>query len=286
MYEEYFELKEKPFSTQPDPSFIYWARGHGMAYAMLEYSILNQASITVITGDIGCGKTTLIRHLLDELEDAVSVGLITNTMPGSGRILEWVLMSLGQPFESTSYVELYRRFHEFLIKEYARGSHTVLIVDEAQNFSIDELEELRMLSNINTDKELLFQLILTGQPQLRELLQHPSLTQFAQRVASDFHLHPLTSLEVQEYIDHRLFVAGAQNPLFSREACNMIFRASCGVPRVINILCDTALVYAYSSRLSMVEAHVVSQVLKDKNEFGVFAENKVPVEVVKLPKSK
>ena len=286
MYEEYFGLTEKPFSILPDPEFLYWAHGHGMAFAMLEYGILNQAGFTVITGEIGCGKTTLVRQLLRVIDDRVTVGLLSNTLAGPGLLLEWVLMSLDQPFENESYVELYRRFQDFLIDEFAQGRHTVIIVDEAQNLGAESLEELRMLSNINADKDQLLQIVLVGQPQLRELLQHPTLTQFAQRVSSDFHLAPLNPAEVTDYIDHRLAVAGAVKPLFSRRACDMIATESHGVPRTINILCDTALVYAFSSNAAAVNNRIVAKMLADKREYGVFSGNNVPQEVLKLAETK
>lgn len=283
MYEEYFGLSEKPFSILPDPDFLYWADGHSLAYSMLEYGILNQAGFTVITGEIGCGKTTLVRELLRHIDDRVTVGLLSNTMPGPGRLLEWVMMSLNQPFEGKSYVELYKRFQDFLIEEYGQGRHTVLVLDEAQNLSVEALEELRMLSNINADKDQLLQLILVGQPQLRDLLQHPSLTQFAQRVSSDFHLHPLDKEEVAEYIVHRITKVNSKKKVpFSAGAIEVIALVSRGVPRTINILCDTALVYAFSQGLPGVTKRVIEKVIEDKRKYGVFSGTTGPQEVLGL----
>ena len=273
MYEAFYGLAEKPFSILPDPEFLYWAPGHEMAYSMLEYGVVNQAGITVITGGIGCGKTTLVRQLLRDLDECVTVGLVANTIGGRGKLLNWVMMSLNQPFETRSYVALYQKFQEFLIEEYGRGRHVILIIDEAQNLTVDALEELRMLSNINADKDQLLQLILIGQPQLRDLLRQPRLVQFAQRVSADFHLKPLQSDEVAGYIDHRLALAGASRPIFSRLACELIGTASKGIPRTINILCDTSLVYGFSAGASTIGPDVVSQVLDDKRDYGVFAED-------------
>ena len=282
MYEEYFGLKEKPFSILPDPEFLYWSRQHDMAYTMLEYGVLNQAGFTVITGDIGCGKTTLARLLLQQFEDWVTVGLLSNVLADSGRLLEWVLMSFNQPFDNISDVALFQKFRNFLYEEYGKGRHTVLIIDEAQNLGPRALEELRMLSNFNADKDQLLQLILIGQPQLRELLQHPSLVQFAQRVSSDFHLKPLSPPEVDDYIDHRLKVAGAERSIFTRTASELVARESHGVPRSINILCDRALVYAYSTGIDQVTGAIVEQVVEDKQTSGVFARNVVPQEALRL----
>jgi general secretion pathway protein A len=283
MYEEYFGLTEKPFSILPDPDFLFWTQGHTMAYSMLEYGILNQAGFTVITGDIGCGKTTLVRELLRHLDERVTVGLVSNIMPGSGKLLEWVMMSLNQPLEGKSYVELYRQFQDLLVAEYGQGRHVVLILDEAQNLGVDELEELRMLSNINADKHQLLQLVLVGQPQLRELLQHPSLTQFAQRVSSDFHLYPLNPDEVADYIHHRMIKAGAKKSLFSPVAIEMIAHESHGIPRTINILCDTALVYAFSQGAPAVHKRMVAQVIDDKRQYGALAQRPTPKEALRLP---
>jgi general secretion pathway protein A len=270
VYEAFYNLTEKPFSIVPDPDFLYWAPGHEMAYSMLEYGILSQAGVTVITGGIGCGKTTLVRQLLRSLDDQVTVGLLTNTVGGRGKLLKWVMMALNQEFEGRSYVSLYQSFQRFLIDEYAKGRHVILLVDEAQNLGVESLEELRMLSNINSDKDQLLQLVLIGQPQLRDLLCQPKLVQFAQRVSADFHLKPLDHDQVAAYIDHRLALAGAKGPIFSRRACELIASASQGIPRTINILCDKSLVYGFSSGVSFIGPKTVAQVLEDKRTYGVF----------------
>ena len=280
MYETYYGLSEKPFSIVPDPDFLYWAPGHEMAYSMLEYGILNQAGVTVVTGGIGCGKTTLIRQLLRNLDEHVTVGLLTNTLGGRGKLLKWIMMALNQNFESRSYVALYDRFQKYLIDEYAHGHHVILIIDEAQNLGTESLEELRMLSNINSDKDQLLQLVLVGQPQLRDLLCQPKLIQFGQRVSADFHLKSLEPHEVAAYIDHRLTLAGARRPIFSRGACELIASASQGIPRTINILCDKALVYGFSAGALFIAPEIVVKVLDDKREFGVFSDTGTSAETI------
>ncbi len=270
MYEAYYSLTEKPFSILPDPEFIYWGRAHSMAFAMLEYGIMNHAGFTVITGEIGCGKTTLIRHLLNRLEKNITVGLVTNTPKNSNELLQWIMMALDQPINYPSYVELYQSFEKFIIGEYAQGRRTVLIIDEAQNLSVETMEELRMFSNLNADKSQLLQLVLVGQPELKNLLQRPELVQFAQRVSSDFHLRRLLHNEVVDYINHRLWVAGRQAPLFTEGACELIAKSSSGIPRIINILCDTALIYGFSWEAPEITREIVQDVIKDKSEFGIF----------------
>jgi len=269
MYEAFYGLREKPFSILPDPDLIYWGRNHLLAFAMLEFGVRNSAGFTVITGEIGSGKTTLLRYLLRQLDPkGVTVGLISNTPRGTEGLLQWVMMALKQPYEA-SYPVLFEQFHRFLRSEYSQGRRTLLIVDEAHNLGFDALEELRMLLNINADKDQFIQIILVGQPQLKDILRSPQLIQFAQRVSSDYHLRPLKPQEVAKYIDHRLAAVGARYRLFSDEACELIADASRGIPRTINIICDTALVYGFASDCQQIGPQLITQVLYDKMEFGV-----------------
>ena len=272
MYNAFFGLSERPFSLLPDPEFLYWAKPHTKAYTMLEYGIATHAPITVITGEIGSGKTTLVRKLLNEIPDDYSVGLISNAQGGRGELLHWVLMALGQEADSSrSYVQLFRQFQDFLIEEYACGRRTALIFDEAQNLTTETLEELRMFSNINADKDELLQLILVGQPELRDLVARPELVQFAQRIASEFHLRALDAEETAAYIEHRLKVAGATRRIFTPEAMRMVHAATRGTP-----LCDYALVYAFADELREVGPDTVREVLRDRCRQGVFADPDAP----------
>jgi general secretion pathway protein A len=268
MYEVFYGLRDKPFSILPDPDLIYWGQNHRLAFAMLEFGVVNNAGFTVITGEIGSGKTTLLRYLLRRLDPKIAVGLISNTPKGPDGLLRWIMMSLNQPFEE-SYPVLFKNFHQFLYSEFQRGRHTIVIVDEAQNLGMEALEELRMLSNINADKDQILQLILVGQPQLKDMLRTPQLQQFAQRVSSDFHLLPLKPPEVEAYINYRLTAVGSRFKLFSSPACNAIAEASLGIPRTINILCDTALVYGFAANLQLIGPDVVREVVQNKSQFGV-----------------
>jgi len=185
------------------------------------------------------------------------------------------MMALDQPFED-SYPTLFKRLQQFLQKQYSRGGRTILIVDEAQNLDWESLEELRMLSNINADKDQYLQIILIGQPQLKDLLRAPQLRQFAQRVSSDFHIKPLDPSEVKEYISWRLKAAGAQVELFSDEACATIAHASGGIPRTINILCDTALVYGFAVSAEWINSDLVKMVIDNKLQYGVLPLTPLP----------
>jgi general secretion pathway protein A len=276
MYEAFYGLREKPFSILPDPDMIYWCQNHRLAFAMLEFGVMNSAGFTVITGEIGCGKTTLVRYLLRKLDDHVTACLISNTPRTSDGLLAWVMMSLNQPFEG-SYPALFKQFQRFLYDQFSRGRRTILIVDEAQNLGLETLEELRMLSNVNTDKQQFLQIILVGQPQLKDMLRTPQLLQFAQRVSSDFHLRPLNPREVSEYINFRLRAVGSHSELFTDDACKTIADTSCGIPRTINILCDTALVYGFAAGVGKITAQLVDTVIQNKAQFGVLPFGLQPV---------
>jgi general secretion pathway protein A len=273
MYEAYYGLREKPFSILPDPDLIYWGQAHRMAFGMLEFGVMNNAGFTVITGEIGSGKTTLVRHLLKKLDPkVVNVGLISNTPRGRDELLQWIMMALEQPFEG-NMAQLLKAFQSFLYSQYTNRRRTILIVDEAQNLGEDALESLRMLSNINVDKYQFLQLILVGQPQLKDLLCSPQMLQFAQRVSSDFHLKPLAQEDVGKYINFRLNAVGARTKIFTDDALNVIAAASHGIPRVINILCDTALVYGFSIGSNRIDSDLVSLVIEDKRNYGIFPIN-------------
>ena len=270
MYEKFYGLREKPFSLLPDPSFLYPSPKHRMALVLLEYSLMNQAGFSVITGEIGTGKTTLIRQLLNQLDRDVTVGLISNTHRSFGELLQWVLMAFNLEYAGKDKVALYQTFMDFLIQEYARNRRTVLIIDEAQNMAAETLEELRMLSNVNADKDQVLQVFLVGQAGLREMMRRPDLEQFAQRISVDYHLEPLNAQETRDYIRHRLTVAGGDPELFDEAASEAMFRNTGGVPRLINLLCDTTLVFGYAEQIKRVTADLVEEVAREKRKGGLF----------------
>jgi len=274
MYESFYGFKEKPFSLLPDPSFLYLSKKHSMAVAMLQYSLVSRSSITVLSGEIGSGKTTLIRHVLRQLDDNVAIGLISNTHRNFGELLQWVSLAFGLEFEKKGKVALYQQFMNFLLDRYKHGQRSVLVIDEAQNLSTEALEELRLLSNINADKDYVLQLILVGQPELRQRLRRPELEQFIQRVAVAYNLKPFTPEETDDYIMHRLQVAGGDPDIFDAGARRFIHHQSGGIPRLINILCDTALVYGFADHKKRISTDTVYVVVEDKIRGGVLATRK------------
>jgi len=273
MYLNHFGFKEKPFSITPDPDFLYFSDQHKAALAMLEYGVLEQSGITVVTGEVGCGKTTLIRHLLRRIPyDKLTVGLISNVHTSLGSLLHWVMLALKlyEGKEDVSRLRLFSELQEFLVREYAGGRRVVLIVDEAQNIGAAALEELRMLTNINADKDELLQIVLVGQPQLLKLLEQPELAQIAQRVTAEYHLEPLNITETLAYIRHRLQVAGGPPTVrFDIQAAHVIYYFSCGVPRLINTLCDHALVVAYANNRKTVDFETALDAVRQKRIGGV-----------------
>jgi general secretion pathway protein A len=271
VYERLYGFREKPFSILPDPSFLFLSRKHRMALDLLEYGMMNQAGFNVITGEIGTGKTTLVRHVLNQLDRDVTVGLISNTHRSFGELLQWILFAFKLEHRGKQKVELFQQFLDFLIEQYAQNRRTLLIVDEAQNMSVDTLEELRMLSNVNADKDQVLQVVLVGQAGLRQTLRRPELEQFAQRIAVDYHLQPLDLPETRAYIYHRIRVAGGEgNRIFDGPACAAIYEHSRGIPRLINLLCDTALVYGFAEQKRTIDVRTVHEVAADKRKGGIF----------------
>jgi len=264
LYTQHFGFRTHPFSLLPDPGFLFWSQIHGRAYAVLEYGLATSAPLTVVTGEVGTGKTTLIQALLYEVGQDITLGLISNAQGDRGDLLRWVLNALDVPLpEQTDYVSLFQHFQNFCIDEYAANRHVVLVIDEAQNLGAEMLEELRMLTNINSGTDVVLQIILTGQPELRELITRPSLRQFAQRVTATCHIKPFDLHDTIAYIRHRLVVAGGTGDEFSPAAIRGIYERSEGIPRMINKLCDLSLVYGATAGLKMVELETVREVLQD-----------------------
>ncbi|MBL3703960.1 AAA family ATPase [Sulfitobacter sp. BDSS02] len=267
-YLNYFGLNQRPFTLLPDPEFLYWSEQHRRGYAVLEYGIMSRAPITILTGEIGAGKTTLLQKLLGQIEYGVTVGLISNAQGNRGEILQWVLNSLDVEFEpNASYVQNFQKLQDFLVDEYAQGRRVILVFDEAQNVSVEGLEELRMLTNINSNKDELIQLILVGQPELRDMIRDPRMNQLAQRVAASFHLNRMDRDGTRAYIVHRMKTAGGTGEEFTKDATTLIFEATGGVPRLINQLCDFGLLYSWTDDSRVVHKDCIQSILDDGTFF-------------------
>ncbi|WP_245925253.1 ExeA family protein [Aliiruegeria haliotis] len=267
MYLDFFGLTERPFSLVPDPDFLFWSDRHRAAFAILEYGIVTRSPITVLTGEIGVGKTTLLQHMLHVIEENTTVGLISNAQGGRGELARWVLNALSVKVErGADYVDMYQALQDHLVDEYTEGRRVALVIDEAQNLSVEALEELRLMTNINSGKDELLQLILVGQPELRSRIMRPELQQFAQRVVAAYHLGALSAEATADYICHRIRHAGGNDVVFKPEALVEIHRHTGGIPRLINKLAEFCLVYGALSEESPISAETVRQVVGD----GVF----------------
>jgi type II secretory pathway predicted ATPase ExeA len=246
MYETFYGLQRPPFLAVPDPDVLYMSPQHQRALALLEYAFMARAGFCVVTGEVGAGKTTLVRRLLQRADRSIEVGLVKD-------------------FGGKSKVELYDAFVKYLVERFRKGRPVTLIIDEAQHLGPKYLEQLRMLSNVNTEKGLILQTILIGQPELWDVLRKPELRQFAQRISYDCYVGPLESAEqVGEYIEFRLQAVGGPKDLFEETVYPVIYEATGGVPRLINLVCDTALVYGYGQGLPKITLATIKQVLKDK----------------------
>ncbi len=276
MYREFYGLTEKPFNLVPDPKYIYLSHKHKLALSMLEYGLFeNAGGITVITGEVGAGKTTLIKRLLHSIDyKKTTIGMINNTHRSFGDLMQWVALAFDLPHENKDKVTLYRDIQRFLIDEYAQGRTSVLVVDEAQNIGAETLEELRLLTNINSENDQLLQIILVGQPELMELLLQPQLSQITQRIGAEYHLEALDLTDTVKYIRHRLQVAGCKEILFDKTAFLAIHVFSRGIPRLINTLCEYALLTGYALDKKTINHSVILDIVKARKiSFNDWREN-------------
>jgi general secretion pathway protein A len=265
MYERFYGFRERPFSLTPDPSYLYPSRVHKEALSHLRYGIEGHAGFTVITGEIGCGKTTLLQTVLRSIDRKTSISRLMNTMLDSRELLEAIMLDFGlDPGHGRSKPYLIRDLAQFLVNERRAGRLALLIIDEAQNLSISALEEVRMLSNFETEKSKLIQIVLVGQPNLRDLLARHDLEQLRQRVTVSYHIEPLTPEDTHAYINHRLRHASVGAPVtFSRAVTDVIHKHSRGVARTINVISDAVLLYGYGSDKRIIDIELVHEVVAD-----------------------
>lgn len=271
MYEEFFGLKEIPFSLLPNADFLFYSKRHSRVINLLEYGIVNQSGFMVVSGDVGAGKTTIVRHLLGRLAPSVTVGIISNPSQSIGSLRSWIASAYELDDFGNDELKAHEEFVKFLVEEYAGGRSTLLIIDEAQNMTPQMLEDLRMLSNINNERDMLLQIILMGQPELLATLKMPELRQFVQRISVHYHLTSLSVSDTLGYIRHRLGVAGSTYEIFDDLACTAVHYFSFGIPRLINLLCDQAMMYAFAEGERQINFRTVAEVVQDRNSSGLSA---------------
>jgi general secretion pathway protein A len=263
MYLAFYGLREAPFSPTPNPRFLFQSARHREVLAQLTYGVLERKGFIVLTGEVGTGKTTLLRTLLDRLDLAVHrVAYVHNSALSTDGLLEYVLQDWGVKSTATTRAQRLFELNEFLIDQHRQGLVPVLIIDEAQNLEVETLEAVRLLSNFETTQDKLMQIVLVGQPELRATLNRPELRQLKQRIALRCHIGPLSPAETRLYVRHRLRVAGAADTaIFTDQAVQKIAEYSRGVPRVVNIVCDHCLVTGYADSKRRIDARVIREAI-------------------------
>lgn len=268
MYEKFYGFEIKPFNLVPNPEVLYLSSKHQNALMYLEYGLMESVGFILLTGEIGTGKTTLTRYILNKVESDMEVAVVFNTNVSADELLYLILEEFEIHARDLNKAQALDKLNEFLIKKYAEDKKVLLIIDEAQNLSLEALEEIRMISNLQTDDNLLIQIMLVGQPELKTRLKSEQLTQLSQRIALNFHLAPLTREETELYIQFRIERAGGDPEIFTKDAIDLIFDTSRGTPRAINLLCDSALVYGYADEIRTINADVIEEVIKDRGDLS------------------
>jgi type II secretory pathway predicted ATPase ExeA len=262
LYVSFYGLAEQPFSVTPDPRFLFLTPSHREALAQLRYGVQERKGFVLLTGEVGTGKTTLLRTLLARLDSKTDAAFVTNSTLPFDQMLDYALADFGATRSGDSRAQKLIALNSFLTERERSGRNAVLIIDEAQNLSAQTLEQLRLLSNFETTKDKLLQIVLAGQPELRTKLESPALRQLKQRIGLRCVITPLTLDQVEEYITHHLLVAGGDSQLFTAAAIRQIARYSGGVPRVVNIVCDHSLLFGYANRMSQIDADIVRRVIR------------------------
>jgi general secretion pathway protein A len=264
MYESFYGLRENPFNVTPNPEYIYLGENHREALAQLLYGVRERKGFIVITGEVGTGKTTLIHYLLHKMnDDHIKTALLFNPKLTVNDFIKYILKDLGVRVQGKTKGEYLHNLHRYLLHAYQRDERVILIVDEAQGLKPELFEEIRLLSNLETSRSKLLQIVLLGQPELDNTLSQPGLRQLRQRINLRYHLQPLSEEETKEYIGKRLRIAGTKEPIFTEKAIKQIYLKSGGTPRLINILCDNALLNGYALNQKRVDERSVKEVAKD-----------------------
>jgi general secretion pathway protein A len=275
MYTKFYGFREKPFEITPDPKFLYLSENHKEALAHLTYAVREKKGFTVITGEVGTGKTTLIQALLSRLDGSTRTAYLFNPKLGSTDFLHYICEDLGLKGLKRSKGQYLTHLHNFLLTCYARNENVVLIIDEAQNLDPKLLEEVRLLTNLETPKSKLLQVVLMGQPELDDILNRSQFRQLKQRVGLRYYMQPLNEEEMKAYIKRRLRIAGAADPdIFTPKAVKEIYRYSNGIPRLINIVCDNALLTGYATDQKIIGDRIIHEVISNLNGLGHLREER------------
>ena len=272
MYENFYGLKEKPFQITPNPKYLYLSPVHEKAMTYLEYGLTESVGFILFTGEVGAGKTTMVRYIIDQFETEKEIGVIFNTNVTADELLCLILQSFKLEPETGNITKNLDIFQEFLIDRCTENKQVLLIVDEAQNLSDEALEQVRMLSNLQSDDKNFIQIMLVGQPELKDRLKQQDHISFAQRIAVNFFLSGLTNEETRSYIAYRLEKAGGRPDIFNHQVVDLIYKVSRGIPRSINLLCDAALVYGFAYESESSADEVLEEVIKDKGGMGITTE--------------
>jgi general secretion pathway protein A len=264
MYTSFFGFKNKPFQLTPDPEFLFLSRAHKKALIYLNYGITDNSGFILLTGEIGTGKTTLLRSMIKNIPQDIKLARINNTKVNSEQLISMINEDFGLDIKGFDKTQLLSKLTDFLITQYSQGGRSIIIIDEAQNLSTDLLEEIRMLSNLETDKSKLLQIVLVGQPELNITLSRPELEQLRQRITVCTHISPLTREETDSYIKYRLRVAGNEEAVtFEEGVTDAIYYFSKGIPRLINILCDFSLLTAFTDSRKTIDIGLINEVIND-----------------------
>ncbi len=261
MYTSFYGLQKKPFNLTPDPKYLFRSSVHKRGLAYLEYGLKEKRDVIVISGEVGSGKTTLIRVLLDSLDPNIKLAWIINPLLSPNELLKMILHDVGLDVRGADKADMLNQFNDYLVEENLAGNRVLLIIDEAQNLSPEALEEVRLLSNLETEEEKLLQILLVGQPELRDTLSSYELRQLNQRISLSYHLTPLSPDETRAYVVHRLQVAGIEDgkAVFTEGALKRIASLSGGIPRLVNIICDAALLAGFVDEVQVIDEQLVSE---------------------------
>ena len=283
MYEKYYKLKENPFQIEPNPKYLYLSPKHENALAYLRYGLIQKAAFTLLTGEIGTGKTTIGLYFLNQYCKAIKTALVSNTNVTPDQLLNLILKNFNLNPHGSNKTQNLELLQLFLIENYIKKIPSLLIIDEAQNLSEESLEEIRMLSNFQKDGKLLLQIMLVGQPELKSQLKRPNLANISQKISANYHLTALSAFETRKYIDYRFKKAGGDPQLFSREAKDLIYENSAGIPRIINLLCDAVLIYGFAEKLQSINRQAVVNAIKDKDGLGAHFSSEYADSILSAP---